>query len=62
MERGIVKMKDLALNQLLGSTARKRISIAQESSKYIYEEVSTIFRNGAAVYTAVVIARSTGRC
>jgi len=33
---GIVKMKDSALNQLLGSTAWKSISIVHESSKYIY--------------------------
>jgi hypothetical protein len=28
--------------------------------KYNYEVVSKIFRTGAAIYTAVVVARSTG--
>ena len=28
---------------------------------YIYKVVSKIFETGAAIYTAVVVARSTGR-
>jgi hypothetical protein len=28
---------------------------------YVYEEVSKIFRTGAAIYTAFVVAQSTGR-
>jgi hypothetical protein len=33
-----------------------------QNTNLLYEVVSKIFRTGAAIYTAVVVARSTGRC
>jgi hypothetical protein len=35
--------------------------VRQIAYSFIYEVVSKIFRTGAAIYTAVMVARSTGR-
>jgi hypothetical protein len=40
---------------------KKEDGLRFHSSGYTYEGGSKIFRTGAAIYTAVVIAQSTGR-
>jgi hypothetical protein len=53
--------KDYLEDKSVNGKGKIKIYSPYPRSEFTYEGVSKIFRTGASIYTAVVVARSTGR-